>query len=287
MAKEFIHHEEVSWVVATTKNPQTHTAPRVNAELHNPKDNQWDSGFKAQSKPLKQKFNNYTPLVAPITEIYQQIFKKGVLPRARPLKGRTQNARNKSLFCDYHQGYEHKTQDCYDLRDAIEYAIRDGKLSKFAKIIREPRSLDRERSPKPETRNPRNPRDEDDESMTMVNVITGSSAIDKSILALKKDLKILACMVISAKLGSGLVRRILVDTGADSNIMFRNAFDASGFKNDDMKTHQPGVMGLGDHFIKPNGGRKTINDFSGAMFTKFLVMKYEAYSGMIGTLFED
>ncbi|MED6201408.1 hypothetical protein PIB30_094713 [Stylosanthes scabra] len=243
MAKEFIHHEEVSRVVATTKNPQTHTAPRVNAQPHNPRDNQRDSGFKGQPKPLKQKFNNYIPL----------IFEKDVLPRARPLKGRTQNARNRSLFCDYHQGYGHKIQNCYDLKDAIEQAIRDGKLSRFAKIIREPRSSDRERSPKSETRNPRNQRDEDEESTKMVNVITGSSAVEKSKSALKKDLKILARMVISAKLGSGLVRRILVDIGADSNIMFRNAFDALGFKNGDMKTHQPGVMGLDDHFIKSNG----------------------------------
>ncbi|MED6221016.1 hypothetical protein PIB30_050429 [Stylosanthes scabra] len=60
-------------------------------------------------------------------------------------------------------------------------------------------------------------------------------------------------MVISTKLGSGLVRRILVDTGADSNIIFRNAFNALGFKNGDMKTHQPGVTRLGDHFIKLDG----------------------------------
>ncbi|MED6222117.1 hypothetical protein PIB30_061342, partial [Stylosanthes scabra] len=60
-------------------------------------------------------------------------------------------------------------------------------------------------------------------------------------------------MVISARLGPGLVHRILVDTGADSNIMFRNAFDGLGFKNTNLKTHQPGVMGLGDNFIKPDG----------------------------------
>ncbi|MED6140355.1 hypothetical protein PIB30_092368 [Stylosanthes scabra] len=33
--------------------------------------------------------------------------------------------------------------------------------------------------------------------------------------------------------------------------------------------------------------QKTINDFSAAMLTKFLVMKYEADSGEIGTLFDD
>ncbi|MED6196035.1 hypothetical protein PIB30_043452 [Stylosanthes scabra] len=84
IAKEFIHHEEVSRVVPTTKNPQTHTAPPVNAQPHNPRDNQRDSGFKGQPKPPKQKFNNYTPLVASITEIYQQISEKDVLPELDP-----------------------------------------------------------------------------------------------------------------------------------------------------------------------------------------------------------
>ncbi|MED6195985.1 hypothetical protein PIB30_042939, partial [Stylosanthes scabra] len=91
--------------------------------------------------------------------------------------------------------------------------------------------------------------------------------------------------------------------------MFRITFDALGFKDGDLKTHQPGVMGLGYHFIKPDGSielpnkhrkgkfsettmavfvvlqdstaynvfldRKTINDLSEVIYTKFLVMKYE------------
>ncbi|MED6214351.1 hypothetical protein PIB30_102217 [Stylosanthes scabra] len=35
-------------------------------------------------------------------------------------------------------------------------------------------------------------------------------------------------LVITTKLGNGVVKRILVDTGADSNILFRNVFDALG-----------------------------------------------------------
>ncbi|MED6186936.1 hypothetical protein PIB30_071511 [Stylosanthes scabra] len=130
----------------------------------------------------------------PITEIYHQIYEKGAFPRARPLKGRTQNVRNRSLFCDYYQGYRHKTQDYYDLKDAIEQAIQDENVNEFAKIIRELKNLDRERSPRSETCNPRNQRDEDDEPMTLVNVITGSSGTEKSKSALKKDLKILAAV---------------------------------------------------------------------------------------------
>ncbi|MED6221979.1 hypothetical protein PIB30_060024 [Stylosanthes scabra] len=171
---------------------------------------------------------------ASITEIYHQVLEKGVLPKARPLKGRTQNAKNISLFCDYHQGYGHKTQDCYDLKDAIEQAIRDDKLNEFIQIIREPRTSEKERSIRLEPRNPRNRRD-DNEPIMEIPVITGSSAMEKSKSAIKKDLKILATvrtpppqfstitfgredfvhgladsdspMVISAKLGPGLVMR--------------------------------------------------------------------------------
>ncbi|MED6112337.1 hypothetical protein PIB30_060772 [Stylosanthes scabra] len=162
IAKEFIHREEVSRVVAATKNAQTHTAPRGQGQIHHPKDNHRENGSK----------------------------EKGILPKARPLKRRTHNAKNKSSFCDYHQGYGHKTQDCYNLKDAIKQAIRDGKLNEFIQIIREPRISDKERSPRPESRNPRFRQDNDEPVMKIV-VITGSSATQKSKSALKKDLKIL------------------------------------------------------------------------------------------------
>ncbi|MED6137774.1 hypothetical protein PIB30_068118 [Stylosanthes scabra] len=165
ISKEFIHREEVNRVVAATKNTQAHTAPRGQGQTSHPRDNHRDNG--------------------------PRVSEKDVLPKARPLKGRTQNAKNRSLFCDYHQGYGHKTQDCYDLKDAIEQAIRDGKLNEFVQIIREPRTSDRDLSPNPESRNPRYRRD-DDKPIMEIAVITGSSAPEKSKLAPKKDLKILA-----------------------------------------------------------------------------------------------
>ncbi|MED6189021.1 hypothetical protein PIB30_091548 [Stylosanthes scabra] len=74
--------------------------------------------------------------------------------------------------------------------------------------------------------------------------------------------------------------------GAYSNIMFRNSFDALGFKNNNLKTHQPGVMGLGDHFIKPDGNID-LSMTIGSVLTKFLVMKYEANPGEVGTILGD
>ncbi|XP_072073909.1 uncharacterized protein [Arachis hypogaea] len=185
----------------------------------------------------------------------------------------------------------------------------------------------------------------------IVNVITGKDTPSKSKLALKKDLKVLAVknqtptattgkaitsspedcqhgtlaedapFVISTKIGTGLVRRILVDTGANSNILFRGAFDKFGLRNDNLQTHRKGVTRLGDNFLKPDGsivlpltigmenqrktilsefvvlkdstaynvilGRKTINDLSAVIFTKFLLMKFTAEDGSIGIIHGD
>ncbi|XP_072067000.1 uncharacterized protein [Arachis hypogaea] len=122
-------------------------------------------------------------------------------------------------------------------------------------------------------------------------------------------------------MGTGLIKWILVDTGADSNIMFRNVFDALSLRDADLKTHQHSVVGLGDHFIKPDGiislpvsvgqgqgrrsvmaefvvlrdstaysvilGRKTINDLRAVISTKMLVMKFIADDGSVGSIKGD
>ncbi|XP_072054949.1 uncharacterized protein [Arachis hypogaea] len=120
---------------------------------------------------------------------------------------------------------------------------------------------------------------------------------------------------------TGLVKRILVGTGADSNIMFRNVFNALGLKEIDLRTHQHGVVGLGDNYIRPDGiitlpiyggfgeskrsmmaefvvlrdsatynvilGRKTINEFPAVIYTKFLTVKFLRDSEAIGSIQRD
>ncbi|XP_057744790.1 uncharacterized protein LOC130962620 [Arachis stenosperma] len=263
---------------------------------------------------------------------------------------------NKALYCDYHRGYRHRTQDCFDLKDTLKQAIQDGELPEFTKIIREPRRGEKERSPEREGRNPRTQRqgprkNRETDPTIIVNVITGKDIPGKSKSALKKDLKILAVkhqnpttttnraitfspedcqhstsaedapFVILAKIGTGLVRRILVDTGADSNILFRGAFDKLGLRNDNLHAHCNGVTRLGDNFLKSDGsitlpltigtgnhrktilyefvvlkdstvyniilGRKTINDLSTVIFTKYLLMKFTVEYGSVETIHGD
>ncbi|XP_016178921.1 uncharacterized protein LOC107621413 [Arachis ipaensis] len=264
------------------------------------------------------------------------------------------NRGKKILYCDYHKGYGHKTHDCFDLKDALEQAIRDEKLAEFSHLIREPRRRDRDREEEEKTRavKRRHEPEDNEHDLTIVNVVTARDAAPRSRSAHKKDTKVLAIssssvrsskrvppisfspddqwfdevaenppMVIMARVGTGLIKRILVDTGADSNIMFHNVFDALGLWDADLKTHQHGVVGLGDHFIKSDGiislpisvglgrgrrsvmaefvvlrdssaynvilGRKTINDLGAVISTKMLVMKFIADDGSVGSIKGD
>ncbi|XP_025648000.1 uncharacterized protein [Arachis hypogaea] len=358
VAKDYINDEEVIQVVAANKRQHNNTQHGNPATRHNPppRENQRDHPKPTNTNrpPRIGKFSNYTPLTAPITEIYHQIADRGIIPKTRQLKERTGG--NKTLYCDYHRGYGHRTQDCFDLKDALEQAIRDGKLPEFTKIIREPKRAERDRSPEREGRNPRTqkqpPRENPEEDPTIiVNVIIGKDISGKSKSTLKKELKVLAVknqtptttadntvtflpedcqhdtsaedapFVISARIRTGLVRRILVDTGADSNILFRGALDKLGLRKDNLQTHRNGVTGLGDNFLKPDGSitlpltigtgnqrktilsefvvlkdstaynvilrRKTINDFSAVIFTKYLLMKFTTEDGSIGTIHGD
>ncbi|XP_057756216.1 uncharacterized protein LOC130975437 [Arachis stenosperma] len=204
-----------------------------------------------------------------------------------PINSRTEPAGNKSLYCDYHKGFGHKTQDCFDLKDALEQAIREGKLTEFSQFIREPKRRECERSDddKSQAVKPRQEPDEDNDcGLTIVNVVVGRDTAPRSKSATRKDAEILAVsssnhgttfgkaprisfgpedqwshdipenlpMVITPTVGTGLVKRILVDTRVDSNIMFKNIFDALSFREIDLKTHHHGVVGLGDNFIKPD-----------------------------------
>ncbi|XP_025647466.1 uncharacterized protein [Arachis hypogaea] len=286
VAKEYINDEEVSRVVAANKRQPTHNQDRQRGSREGQKEHARDSGPSKAPRPFPrvEKFTNYTPLTAPIMEVYQQIAEKGILSKPRPLKERTGG--NRSLYCDYHKGYGHKTQDCFNLKDALEQVIRDGKLAIFSHLIREPRRRNRDHDSEDRTRAPkrRQEPEDDDQGLTIVNVVTARNAAPRSKSAHKKDAKVLAVsssstrstrklppisfgpedqwfdkigesppMVITARVATGLVKRILVDTGADSNIIFRNVFDALGLRDANLQTHQHGVVGLGNHFIKPDG----------------------------------
>ncbi|XP_016199947.1 uncharacterized protein LOC107640957 [Arachis ipaensis] len=343
VTREYIKDEEVSQVVAANKRQPAYNPARQPGNGERPKEHSKDGGPSKAFKPFPRvvKFTNYTPLTALIVEVYQQIADKGILSKPRQLKDIT--GENKNLYCDYHKGFGHKTQDCFDLKDALEQAIREGDGT-----------VNRSGDDRGRTVKQRQEPEEDDEcGLTIINVVVGRDVAPRLKLACRKDAKVLAVsssslvppsrriqpisfgpedqwfddlpenpsIVITARVGTGLVRRILVDTGTNSNIMFCNVFDALGLRDTDLRTHQHSVVALGDNFIKPDGivslpisigagrgkrsvmaeffvlrdstaynlilGRKTINEFRAVICTKLLVIKFVADDGSFGSIRGD
>ncbi|XP_015966755.1 uncharacterized protein LOC107490492 [Arachis duranensis] len=276
VAKEYINDEEVSQVVAANKRHSGYNQPRQQGNGERQKEQAREGAPSKAPRPFPRvgKFTNYTLLTLPITEVYQQITEKGILPKPRPLKDRTGGSKN--LYCDYHKGYGHQTQDCFDLKDALEQAIREGKLTEFSHLIREPRKRHRDQDEEGKTRSTKRRQEPEDRDhgLTMINVVTAKNAAPRSRSAHKKDAKVLAVssslvrsskkppsisfgpedqwfdeapenppMVITARVGTGLVKRILVDTGADLNIMFRNVFDALVLRDATYLLTSTGLLG--------------------------------------------
>ncbi|XP_057719717.1 uncharacterized protein LOC130934146 [Arachis stenosperma] len=194
VAKEYINDEKVSRVVAANKRQSGYSQSRQHGNGERLKEQtREEAPSKAPTSfPRVGKFANYTPLSLPIMEVYQQIAEKGILPKPRPLKDRTGG--NKNLYCDYHKGYGHQTQDCFDLKDALEQAIREGKLAAFSHLIRESRRRYREHDEEAKTRSAkrRQELEDGDHALTVINVVTAKNAAPKSRSAHKKDAKVLA-----------------------------------------------------------------------------------------------
>ena len=103
---------------------------------------------------------------------------------------------NKSLFCEYHNGFEHRTEDCYDLRDTIEQLIRESRLAKYVGSQRSARRRRASDHRDDERRNPRSQRtsepernkDHDEEELVTraVNVIAGGFVRGKMTKSAKK-----------------------------------------------------------------------------------------------------
>ncbi|XP_072066641.1 uncharacterized protein [Arachis hypogaea] len=300
VAKEYINDEEVSRVVAANKRQPAYNQARHYEGRERPKEHARDGGPSITPKPFPRvgKFTNYTPLTAPITEVYQQIAEKGILSKPRPLKDRTGG--NKNLYCEYHKGYGHKTQDCFDLKDALEQAIRDGKLADFSHLIREPRRRNRDHDSEdgPRSTRRRQEPEGDDHGLTVVNVVTARNTAPRSKSAQKKDAKVLAVststvrsfrgippisfgpedqwfdevpesppMVITARVGTGLVKRILGQKRRTIMADFVILRDSTAY-----------------NIIL---GRKTINDLGAAISTKLLVMKFVTDDGSVGSIKGD
>ncbi|XP_016171446.1 uncharacterized protein LOC107613802 [Arachis ipaensis] len=83
VAREYINDEEVSQVMAANKQQPTYSNASPPGSEERSKEHSKDEGPAKTFKSFSRvgKFTNYTPLPAPIVEVYQQITDKGILSK--------------------------------------------------------------------------------------------------------------------------------------------------------------------------------------------------------------
>ncbi|CAJ2654250.1 unnamed protein product [Trifolium pratense] len=123
-------------------------APRSNAEQSSrgggrPRSERPGRGERPrETRGPPSTFSNYTPLNRTRDEIWKEVnsaefSKAGIkFPRQQPAKP----GQDKTRFCKYHKGYGHYTDDCVQLKDAIEILIRNGQIKQYVKRDRAPRT---------------------------------------------------------------------------------------------------------------------------------------------------
>jgi hypothetical protein len=110
---------------------------------------------KAQDKPSKGPrgmFNTYTPLTVSAATVYKEVMNSKIRDRPPPLRN---PGRFRNYYCHYHREKGHSTNECVQLRDAIEKLIRQGRLGNYTQEPNDRRG--RRESPNPRDRRPRSP----------------------------------------------------------------------------------------------------------------------------------
>ncbi|XP_061339551.1 uncharacterized protein LOC133286183 [Gastrolobium bilobum] len=114
---------------------------------------------RSDDRSPRRKYDDYTPLNMSRSRIWKEVAQTEMrnVERPRPLKAKSRLDKNK--YCVFHDQNGHITDDCWDLRGAIEKHVREGRLKQY--IIRtqgkknnkrRQRSRSRSRSPKREHR---------------------------------------------------------------------------------------------------------------------------------------
>ena len=72
-----------------------------------------------------------------LADLYREVGQVEKFPKPKAIRVRANT--NRSLFCEHHNSFGHKTEDCYDLRDAMEQLMREGRLVRHIASERNPR----------------------------------------------------------------------------------------------------------------------------------------------------
>ncbi|XP_061343998.1 uncharacterized protein LOC133289972 [Gastrolobium bilobum] len=152
---------------------------------------------RSDNRSPRSKYDDYTPLNMSRIRIWKEVAQTEMrnVEIPRPLKAKSGLDRNK--YCAFHDQNGHITDDCWDLRDAIEKHIRDGKLKQY--IIRTQGKKNNKRRRRSRSLS-RSPKRKDRKDQRQDRPTKGKEVEDKYEVFQEAEFE---CNVISEALGGG------------------------------------------------------------------------------------
>ena len=211
-------------------------------------------------RPPPSKLTNYTNLVSSREDVFMAIEKIGIFKRPDPLHG-DHSKRNQNKYCWFHKNVGHTTEECITLKDEIEKLIRCGYLQDCIDNRRtRPQNSGPEAEPPHEIQmifgrphfagemrgaQERYIRETKERSLTNVHSVDKQPAKqfkgeNDDITFKENDAHLVHhphcdALVITAMMANNNVLRILVDNGSSVDILYYQAFQRMGLKNNHLK----------------------------------------------------
>ena len=81
---------------------------------------------------LQQRYSpqEYTPLTASVSQVLLEVQHERFLRWPSQMKSDPAR-RDDTKYCEFHEGHGHRTNDCIQLKNEIEYLIRHGHLNRY------------------------------------------------------------------------------------------------------------------------------------------------------------
>ncbi|RRT50751.1 hypothetical protein B296_00013493 [Ensete ventricosum] len=245
------------------------------------------------------------PLNSTRTEIFFQIREKGLLKAPNLMKSHSES-RNKRRYYHFHRDYGHDTKECRDLQYQIKDLIRRGHLRRY---VRDQSSLPDSRLPRNSSPRPKDPVEK------QIDVIFGGPASggdsssprktyarsevgkrpahDEDLdITFKSGGKEFPChddaLVISIRIANAYVKRVMIDIGSSTDILYFDAFQKLGLIDIDLVTLTSTLTGFTRDFVSPVEATVVPVTFRGEPRSKtlmvlFMVVKLSsAYNVIIG-----
>ncbi|GAV67175.1 hypothetical protein CFOL_v3_10684, partial [Cephalotus follicularis] len=182
-------------------------------------------------------YNNFAHLLETRTRILAVEKDKVPIQWPAPLRSSTEK-RNTNKYYWYHRDHGHDTEECRHLKNQIEDLIRKGHLRKYVdRDAPQERRECREQASQQEEEQQK-PRDED--------VISFSEA-DYEGARLPHDDPV----VMTLQVALITMKKILIDSGSSTDIMYKQAFDQLGIPVDELKPVKTPLVGFAREIVHP------------------------------------